>query len=63
MLGFAYGGAAVGSRLIFYAAAGFAAARRSHRLGALAGAATAVIEGTLGWAISWWCGGRYCRAG
>jgi hypothetical protein len=26
------------------------------RLGALAGAATAVIEGTLGWAIAWWIG-------
>jgi hypothetical protein len=56
MLGFAYGSAAVGSRLI-YAAAGFAAARGGPiRLGALAGAAAAVIEGTLGWAIAWWIG-------
>ena len=51
--GFGYGSLAWGS-LIIYAAAGFFAARSGGlRTAAQGGAAVALVDATLGWAISW----------
>ena len=52
-LGFAYTSAAAGSWAI-YAAVGFVAGRHGGlRAAALAGAATGLVDATLGWYVSW----------